>query len=243
MADYVLSDSGVKVWKSPAVHPLLRATDTHHRAFLDKKAETFSRGKVKGMPRICSENSEDACTWQFFSPLIRDKRRRRAVLTDLLNGAFPRLPKEVLGGVAGATLGFWPKLNPPSARPQREGRSEPDLLIELGDSSLVLVEAKYKSGVSLRTSHDPKRDQIIRLIDVASWYARQRKINRSYVIGLQYGDAKTNVESMVNRYAGNPSAIRQSLPYRSDLDKNDFEELARSVAFVRWPDPMADKLP
>ena len=103
---------------------------------------------------------------------------------------------------------------------------------------MVLVEAKYKSGVSESTKYDCERDQVIRLIDVGSWYARERGLkDGSYVIVLQYGDCKINAEKMVKRYSGNPDAIQRSLSYRSDLEAADYERLACSVAFVRCPDP------
>ena len=103
----------------------------------------------------------------------------------------------------------------------------------------MLVEAKYKSPVSKSTTHDRERDQVIRLIDVGSWYARERDLkDGSYVIVLQYGDSETNSEELVNRYSGKPDVIQQSLSYRSDLEAADYRQLSRSVAFVRWPDPM-----
>ena len=89
MDDYILSDSGVKVWKTPDAHPLLRHTDTTHPSFLDKLAETYSRGKVRGMPRILSENSEDARTWHYFSPLLRDGADRNQVLEGLIRQSVP----------------------------------------------------------------------------------------------------------------------------------------------------------
>ena len=84
MDDYIVSDSGVKVWRTPDARPLLRHTDTTHPWFLDKLAETYSRGKVRGLPRILSENSEDARTWHYFSPLLRDGEERTQVLERLL---------------------------------------------------------------------------------------------------------------------------------------------------------------
>ena len=89
MDGYVLSDSGVRVWTAPEAHPLLRHTDTAHPAFREKLAETYSRGKVKGLPRVLSENSEDACTWYYFSPLLHDESGKARVLTNLLTQSFP----------------------------------------------------------------------------------------------------------------------------------------------------------
>ena len=246
MSDYVISDSGVKVWKTPDSHPLLKHTDTTHPAFLDKLAETYSRGKVRGLPRILSENSEDARTWYYFSQLLHDNMDRARVLENLIRGSFPEsISPQVLEAIQFAELIFWPKLYPPPSRPKREGPSEPDILVKLGQQAVVLVEAKCRSGVSEKTTYDKTRDQVIRLIDVGSWYARQENLqsqdvdySRSYVIVLQYGDAQTNTKAVVGRYAGKPEAIRQALHYRSDLTPTDYQRLSQTVALVRWPDPM-----
>ena len=246
MTDYIVSDSGVKVWKSPDAHPLLQHTDTMHRLFLDKLAETYSRGKVKGLPRILSENSEDARTWHYFSPLLRDGGERTQVLERLLTRSFPEaISPQLLDAIPSAELIFWQRLSPPPSRPQREGASEPDVLIRLGTQGLIVVEAKYRSRVSERTTHDETRDQVIRLIDIGSWYARQENLQdrdaghyNSFVVVLQYGDAQTNAEEVVDRYRGTPEAIEEALSYRSDLTNADFQRLSHSVAFVRWPDPM-----
>ena len=111
-------------------------------------------------------------------------------------------------------------------------------MITVGQQAVVLVEAKYGSDVSGRTTYDSERDQVIRLLDVGSWYAKQEKYDRSYVIVLQYGDHQTNAEEIVGRYLGKPEAIRQALSYRGDLTMADCRQLSRSVAFARWPDPL-----
>ena len=237
---------GVKVWKSPDVYPLLQHTDTTHPSFLDKLAETYSRGKVRGLPRILSENSEDARTWHYFSPLLRDGGERAQVLERLLTQSFPEaISPQFLDAIPSAELIFWPKLSPPPSRPQKEGASEPDILMRLGNQGLVLVEAKYRSRVSERTTYDETRDQVVHLIDVGSWQARQENLrdqdaghHNSYVIVLQYGDADINAQEVVNRYKGNPEAIEKALSYRSDLTAADYQRWGRSVAFVRWSDPM-----
>ena len=246
MGDYVISDSGVKVWKTPDSHPLIKHTDTTHTAFLHKLAETYSRGKVKGLPRILSENSEDARTWHYFSPLLNDNAEKERVLGNLIRESFPRsIFPQILEAIPLAELFFWPKLHSPPSRPTREGQSEPDILVKLGQQAVVLVEAKCRSNVSEKTTYDKTRDQVIRLIDVGSWYAKQENLqgqdaehSQSYVIVLQYGYARTNAKEIVGRYVGKPGAIRQALPYRSDLASADYQRLSRSVALVRWPDPM-----
>ncbi len=242
MDDFVISDSGVKVWKTPESHPLLKHTDTAHPAFRDKLSETYSRGRVRKLPRICSVNSEDARTWHYFSPLLPDSQRKAQELTSLLRKAFPQaLSAQALEAISCAGCEFWQKINPPPSRPIKEGPSEPDLLITLGQHAIVLVEAKYRSNVSEKTTYDKTRDQVIRLLDVGSWYAKQNGYESSYVIVLQYGDAQTNAKEVVSRYVGNPEAIRQALHYRDDLISAGYERLSKSVAYVRWPNPLDEE--
>ena len=246
MDEYVISTSGVKVWKTPEAHPLLSHTDTTHPALLDKLTETYSRGMVRGLPRILSENSEDACTWYYFSPLLTDRDHKITVLKGLFHQSFPEvISPQIVDAISTAEGILWPKLHPPPSRPRREGPSEPDVLIDLGDEGLVLVEAKYKSDVSERTMHDDERDQVIRLVDVGSWHSgtgdlrdQDQGPSKSYVIVLQYGDAQTNPEEVVARYRGKPDAIARALPYREDLTRSDYARLALSLAFVRWRDPL-----
>ena len=239
LSEFVVSASRVKVWKRPEDHPLLKHTDTSHPAFQGKLAERFAPSIAEGLPKVLSENSEDARTWYYFSPLLSDVPQRTRVLTQLFRQSFfAAVPPQVFKDIPDATLQFWPKLPPPPSRPQVEGESEPDLLIRLGQSAVVFVEAKCHSPVSEFTNFDRDRDQVIRLIDTGSWYARQHGYDCGCVLVLQYGDAQINAEKIVNRYAGQPEAIQKALPYRDDLTEADFDRLARALAFVRWPDPL-----
>ncbi len=240
MSNFVVSASKARVWRRPEDHPLLRHTDTSHPALQVKLEEdTFSPRVAEGLPKILSENSEDARTWYYFSPLLNDEPQRTRVLTLLLRQSFAyALPPQAFKEIPHAQLEFWPKLPPPPKRPQREGESEPDLLIKLGGSAVVLVEAKCQSGVSEFTTYDRRRDQVIRLLDVGSWYARQEGFSCCCLLVLQYGDVQINAEKIINRYVGRPEAIRKTLPYRDDLTEDDFRQLARALAFVRWPDPL-----
>lgn len=214
-------------------------TDIAHPAFRSKLTETFRPWIAEGLPMILSENSEDARTWYYFSPLLVDERRLTRVLTDLLRQGFAdTAPPHAFKAIPSAQLEFWPKVPPPPTRPLIEGESEPDLLIRLGQSAVILVEAKYRSGVSEFTTFDRDRDQVIRLIDVGSWYAKQEGYDCSFVLVLQYGDAHINAQQFVNRYAGRPEAIQKALPYREDLTQDDFAQLSRGLAFLRWPDPL-----
>ncbi len=217
----------------------MKQTDISHPALRSKLAETFPPSRAEGLPKILSENAEDARTWYYFSPLLSDATQRTRVLTQLLRKSFIEVvPPQVFKVIHTATIAFWPKLSPPPTRPVAEGDSEPDLVIRFGQSAVVFVEAKCKSNVSEITTYDPNRDQVIRLIDTGTWYARVHDIECICLLVLQYGDAQINAEKIVSRYAGQPEVIQKALPYRDDLTEADFSRLAGALAFVRWPDPL-----
>ena len=230
MDGYVLSDSGVKVWTAPEAHPLLRHTDTAHPAFREKLAETYSRGKVKGLPRVLSENSEDACTWYYFSPLLHDESGKARVLTNLLTQSFPDdVLSQVLKAAPKAEVEFWPKLLPPPCRPQKEGPSEPDVVVKIGREALLLVEAKYRSDVSERTTYDA-RPRPGDTPDRRRFMARATGALRTLLLDRAAVRRRpTNAERIVGRYAGQPEAIRRALPYQSDLTAADYGRL-----LARW---------
>jgi hypothetical protein len=51
----------------------------------------------------------------------------------------------------------------------REGISEVDVTISYKDG-IIFIEAKYLAPVNLRTTSDPRRDQIIRYLDLAAYH-------------------------------------------------------------------------
>jgi len=64
---------------------------------------------------------------------------------------------------------FWKRYRPPTNRKYREGISEVDVTISYKDG-IIFIEAKYLAPVSLRTSNDPGRDQVIRYLDLAAYH-------------------------------------------------------------------------
>ena len=242
---FLISTGGVVVWRVPEAHPLLARTDTSYPDFVRKAGEVFPSGPVEGLPRVCSENSEDAATWFYFSPLLDDPRRRAWVLARLLREAFPgEVEHEVFSSLAESRLHFWQGkdtgsfvIGAPPGLGAPEGRTEVDVIVTIGDHALVFIEAKYRSGLSERTTHSPDRDQVIRNLDVGSWFARDR-FERFYLVLLQYGDHPTNIEAIVGRYLHQPRNIREQLTHRGDLTSDDLKRLSQSLGFVRWPDPL-----
>ncbi|MBM4307608.1 MAG: hypothetical protein FJ123_12845 [Deltaproteobacteria bacterium] len=64
---------------------------------------------------------------------------------------------------------FWKRYRPPVNRKYREGISEVDVTISYKDG-IIFIEAKYLAPVSLRTSNEPRRDQVIRYRDLAAYH-------------------------------------------------------------------------
>jgi hypothetical protein len=64
---------------------------------------------------------------------------------------------------------FWKKFRPPVNRKYREGISEVDVTISY-KGGVIFIEAKYLAPVNLRTTHDIRRDQVIRYLDLAAYH-------------------------------------------------------------------------
>lgn len=236
--EWVLSKSGVKVYRKPKYHPQLKDTDLAHPDFIRKSKEVFPNGKAKGLPKICSENSEDAKTWHFFSPLIKaspqDKERwLQNFLTRSLDN-FSLKNDENLGK---SDILPWrgkeaePYYNPPPNLPYKEGKTEVDVTIKIPNEAIVFVEAKYKSSVSKRTKHDPDRDQIIRNIDIGTFYASNENLGFYFILLTEELDHKS--KKIYNYYKKDPQNIINKLQHRTDL-KNDPSQFDKILGHITW---------
>ncbi|MCJ7771044.1 hypothetical protein MUP37_05655, partial [Candidatus Bathyarchaeota archaeon] len=109
---YRLSTTGVKVYVRPDYHPALNGTNLLHPDFVRKAQEVFGResgGGVVGLPRICSENSEDAQTWHHFSPLLSVSGEKKAswLKTFLMESIGHDIDKSLESVLPRAELMFW----------------------------------------------------------------------------------------------------------------------------------------
>ncbi|RPH62556.1 MAG: hypothetical protein EHM89_05390 [Acidobacteria bacterium] len=73
-------------------------------------------------------------------------------------------------------MGLWRTVAPPPSLVAlaAEGDSEIDVLIE-SPEWVWFIEAKYQSDISIKTTTRPLRDQVLRNIDVGSYYAGVRR--------------------------------------------------------------------
>jgi hypothetical protein len=210
--------------------------------------------KSQDMDRILhSDNSEDWVTWNFFQILLKQypsgwwghivsaARRQNSDLDfpfDDRSLPTPRLwtlvrsPSEYetqsrLRMLASANPGWTARARTPEPV---EGASEIDVVYE-HDKFVVFIEAKLGSDVSMSTTYDPQRNQIIRNIDclIANagkrtpifWLlARDEEPTRAYV-------------QLMNSYKSDPSLLVRELAHR---DAETLRCIAQKLTILLWSD-------
>jgi hypothetical protein len=233
---YLRSDTGVVVYRRAEYHPLLRDTDLAYPDFQRKLAEAYPQGRVRGLPRICSENSEDARTWHVFSPLLSCADRRPPFLRRLLETSLGRpLPWLDPDALEGVELGFWwgrdagvQQYPPPDSLSLPEGNTEVDLTIRVPRVALVFLEAKWRSGLSVTTRSG--RDQACRNVDVGSWHAARGGFPHFLFLLLSAESVPPPELTRLCR----PGTLRTSLSHRTDLTLEQIAELSRHVGWLNW---------
>jgi hypothetical protein len=233
---YVRSESGVVVYRRPNYHPLLMGTDLSHPDFQRKLSDVYAQGRVSGLPRICSENSEDARTWHVFSPLLSRADGRASFLRRMLETGLGRpLPWLEADTLAAAELGFWwgrdagvPQYPPPDSLALPEGNTEVDLTIRMPSLVLVFVEAKWRSKLGMTTRS--KRDQACRNVDVGSWHAARGGFPRFVFLLLT---AELDPPAELTRLR-EPNGLRDCLAHRGDLNSSQVAELSQHVGWLNW---------
>ena len=146
------------------------SNDFRDNLIIDRYDPVFATMRGSKLRHLRSENSEDAVTWNDFRSLRQiDPRVWLPVLAQRgLQDAEPP-------PVEGASVNLWRWVKPPPAllADGDEGESEIDIAIE-SPTWVWFIEAKRRSDISQRTTTRPERDQILRNIDVGSYYAAPR---------------------------------------------------------------------
>ena len=122
------------------------------------------------------------------------------------------LQKEFSHSCTSVDVLLWEELNPPSTLPTPEGQTEVDIIIKSNDF-VWFIEAKYKSDISMRTTHDSKRNQVIRNIDVGLVYAKEK----DFYFSLLILDEKHSPKglSTTNSYRNSIHRVKEDLPHRN----------------------------
>jgi hypothetical protein len=167
LGEYDLSPSGVRI-----------SRDFRSNLIIDRYDPVFADMRAKKRKHLQSANSEDAVTWNVFRSLRQINPQ--TWMPVLWQRAFPSIP---CPPDHNAVVRLWESIPPPPALlvGGDEGPSEIDVVIE-APTWVWFLEAKYRSDISLRTTTRPERDQVLRNIDVGSYYAGARPFFFSLVI-------------------------------------------------------------
>ncbi|MBL0170930.1 MAG: hypothetical protein IPP90_09395 [Gemmatimonadaceae bacterium] len=154
------------------------AEDFRDNLIIDRYDPVFASMRASKRKHLRSVNSEDAVTWNVFRSL-----RQIAPtiwLPDLFATAFPGA---MLSHAEHATVALWKTVEPPPALlvDADEGESEIDVVIET-PSMVWFIEAKLHGDISTRTTTRADRDQVLRNIDVGSYYAGVRRFHFSLLV-------------------------------------------------------------
>jgi hypothetical protein len=206
---------------SPSGVPIAR--DFRDNLIIDRYDPVFADMRASKTKHLRSANSEDAATWNVFRSLRQIDPDHW--LPALWNAAFPTLAAPADRGVS---VKLWPSISPPLGLLEYgdEAASEIDVLIESA-SWVWFLEAKYGSDISAGTTTRPTRDQILRNIDVGSYYAGVRRFHFTLLVlseeRSRRGCAKIDEYSNFDR-------VRQLLhTHRPDGLMN-----LRSVGLLTW---------
>lgn len=146
------------------------ANDFRDNLIIDRYDSVFVSMRASKRNHLHSQNSEDAVTWNVFRSLRQiDPIVWMPALSDLAFGDTEFTPS------GSACLSLWVSVPPPPGLVLEldEGLSEIDVVIE-SPTWVWFIEAKYRSDISPGTTTRPDRDQVLRNIDVGTYYAGVR---------------------------------------------------------------------
>ncbi|MBM4323580.1 MAG: hypothetical protein FJ115_08500 [Deltaproteobacteria bacterium] len=198
------------------------ADDFRDNLIIDRYDPCFAAMRASKRAHLRSENSEDAVSWNVFRSLRQIDPA--AWLPLLFERAFA-IPCELPSPTT--TVELWQPVAPPPALLQNgdEGISEIDIVIE-NPSWVWFIEAKLTSDISTGTTTRPDRDQVLRNLDVGSYYAGVR----DYFFSLLIRDRNCSPKGVqvIEEYK-DLDCVRDKLPHRPDRLKN-----LRTVGLLTW---------
>jgi hypothetical protein len=208
--DHTFSAGGVRL-----------ANDFRDNLIIDRYDEALTSMRGSKREAMRSENSEDVITWNVFHSLAQiDPALWLLRLQETVFDSSQTTPAPTA-----ATVRLWVPTIPPTGlrRFQKdEGASEVDVVVET-EFSVWFIEAKFKSDISTGTTNNPDRDQVLRNIDVGSWFAGVRE----FYFALLVADPARSPKGVaaVARYR---DALTE-MQHRPDGLKN-----VRGVALITW---------
>jgi hypothetical protein len=195
--------------------------DFRSNLIIDRYDPVFADMRGGKIEQLRSVNSEDAITWNVFRSLRQIAPE--AWLPLLWSRSFNAPVPEDLN----AEITLWKRVPPPPdlLADADEGPSEIDVMIEAA-SWVWFIEAKYHSDISMKTAKRPTRDQVLRNIDVGSYYAGTRDFYFSLLITSERTSPR-GVEKL-EKYS-DFNVVREHLVHRTDGITN-----LRAVGKLLW---------
>ena len=96
---------------------------------------------------------------------------------------------------------------------------------------LVFIEAKLESDISLRTTHDPSRNQVVRNIDCLLDQVKER-IPLFLMLVRDAGEGRAYTQ-LISKYRNDPASLVEVLPHHP---AEMVRSVARNLAIIRWKD-------
>ncbi|MCJ7632545.1 hypothetical protein MUP77_09165, partial [Candidatus Bathyarchaeota archaeon] len=97
--------------------------------------------------------------------------------------------------------------------------------------AIVFVEAKYHSEIAEHTTHCRGRDQIVRNIDVGTFYAWRNRLD-FYFILLASPDCRKSI-ALLDHYKNVPQSIALKLKHRPDVT-SWLRQIGNNLGFTTW---------
>ena len=199
------------------------ASDFRDNLIIDRYDPVFADMRASKIKHLRSANGEDAVTCNAFRSLWQIAPSHW--LPELWHAAFPTHPAPTDGAVS---VKLWPSISPPLGLLESgdEGASEIDVVIE-SPSWVWFLEAKYGSDISSGTTTRPTRDQVLRNLDVGSYYAGVRDFYFTLLVLTK--DKSRHGWAKIDEYSNFEHVRRLLSVHRSDGLKN-----LRSVSGITW---------
>jgi hypothetical protein len=200
------------------------ADDFRSNLIIDRHDPVFADMRASKRKHLRSANSEDAVTWNVFRSL------RQIDPADWLPSAWRHaFPNLAVPNDHAATVKLWESVRPPLGllADGDEGASEIDVVIESA-AWVWFIEAKYRSDISTGTTTRPERDQVLRNLDVGTYYAGVRPFYFSLLVRSR--EQSPHGAERVDRYTA-PGVLPPLLPHRPDGLQN-----LKSIGVLTWAD-------
>lgn len=201
------------------------SADFRSNLIIDRFDPVFANMRASKRKHLRSANSEDAVTWNVFRSL------RQVAPAAWLPALFERSFSSMTPPACDvATVELWKTVVPPPSLllSADEGESEIDVIIE-APTWVWFIEAKLGSDISLGTTMRKDRNQVLRNLDVGSFYAGVRPFYFSLLVADRARSAK-GVEA-VSDYTDLSRPRSLLAPHRPDGLPN-----LQAVSVLEWRD-------